>query len=490
MDKITHYEIPDGVTEIPKILLQMKNLKSLVIPKSVSIPYYGELDDFMGTIETLTIYCKKDTHYGSFNGVSLKTLTIIGVVYVSYVYPNVAETKSGINLSRCSNIEKLIVHNAIVEGVVDKITHLEMYNSCVTSGGKYYMYKNTDGNWINVCPEVVVAPKLITNLKTFITHNSSYICRKSNPNGEWIPFNDNITMEVLHGEMPNAKQVNLRELKIYKNVKEIPTFVYELPSLDDIMFETCDINKLFNNIMRKCKIRHIAVKASFVHEISPNIKFLEHLETLDLSNNLIFTLPAELFKLPYLADLNLSGNYLENLPDDVMNAKALKTLNVKNNKINKLSYQLHEFLTQLDFISDDIVFESNPMFKYAEYKDKLLELYKNNGICVRDPFDYDRAEYPDYVIDKICELLEHLEPFELPNYQDDLFYTDDTKQKLKMFILNDNMILLGKINFLMVFIALNNLMNKSGEVFLQKTKVRINAAKFADPYMMILSAIK
>jgi Leucine-rich repeat (LRR) protein len=490
MDKITHYEIPDGVTEIPKILLQMKNLKSLVIPESIpSLPQYGELDDFIGTIETLTIYCKKNGHY-VFNGANLRSLTIMGITYFldAHGRSGGTETKSQLNLSRCPNIEKLIVHDAFVNGIVDKITHLEMYNSHISSGGSYPIFKCIDGIWTGITTTKINSNP-ISNLKMFITHKSSYICRK-NIDGEELPFGDHTNIEVLHGKMPNAKQINLRELKIYKSVKEIPTFVYELPSLDDIMFETCDINKLFDNIMRKCKIRHIAVKASFVHEISPNIKFLEHLETLDLSNNLIFTLPAELFKLPYLADLNLSGNYLENLPDDVMNAKALKTLNVKNNKITKLSYQLHEFLTQLDFISDDIVFESNPMFKYAEYKDKLLELYKNNGICVRDPFDYDRAEYPDYVIDKICELLEHLEPFELPNYQDDLFYTDDTKQKLKMFILNDNMILLGKINFLMVFIALNNLMNKSGEVFLQKTKVRINAAKFADPYMMILSAIK
>lgn len=451
MNKLTHYEISDGISIIPEIICCMKSLKSLTIPRSVDLNK-RIISEVFNKLECLKLcYTNK-----LLAPLEFKNLQILNI---SSKYDRLL-----FDAQKMPNIIKLIAENVTIVGISTKLNHLEMTNSIVmTSKG------------------------ILNELKTYIEiGNSEY--KYINENEDVFTYKDSINIEILQLSKkissPLLNFENLRFLVISSpDQREIPSFIFELPAIDSIAFENCEINILFDNINKPSVVKHIIVRNSFVHDIHPNIIFLDSLESLNLSKNLIFSASLNIFKLPYLENLDLSNNYIETLPIEIILATNLKLLNIKNNRIIKLPYQIHDFTTKIDFISDDI--KPNPMFEL--YKDKIISLKGSSG---SDPFGYESVEYPNFVIDKICELLEHLEPFEMPDYNNDTIYTDITKKKLNNFIINDNMILLGKINFMMVFIAFNNLMNKSGEVFLQKTKNRMNASKINDPYMLILAVIK
>jgi Leucine-rich repeat (LRR) protein len=437
MDKLVHYEISEGVRAIPEILAHMKSLKSLIIPRSVDLNKRTIVEVF-NRLETLKL------HYSAKLTLRLEFKNL-QMLNISSKYEKLPFDAGGM-----PNITKLTAENINITNIGSKLAYLELKNSSAES------------------------ENILNELKTYIEiGNSTYNC----------DIYTIKTIEILQlsskisNLMPNF--TNLRFLVVTScEQREIPAFVYELPHIDSVAFENCEINTLFDNVTKPSTIKHIMVTNSFVCKIHQNVVFLDNLESLNLSKNLLFSVSPEIFKLPCLEELILSDNFIETLPVEIIDSSSLRTFNIKNNKITKLPYKIHHFMSKLKFISDDI--EPNPMFN--SYKDKILSITKNS----LDPFRFDSVEYPNFVIDKICELLEHIEPFELPDYLNDPIYTDDTKKKISNFIKNDNMIILGKINFLMVFIALNNLMNKSGEMFMQKTKNRINSSKISDPYMLIL----
>lgn len=60
------------------------------------------------------------------------------------------------------------------------------------------------------------------------------------------------------------------------------------------------------------------------------IRFLENLTNLDLSNNKFTGVPAEIGQLSKLETLNLSGNPITGLPNELGNLKNLKVLDLTN----------------------------------------------------------------------------------------------------------------------------------------------------------------
>lgn len=61
------------------------------------------------------------------------------------------------------------------------------------------------------------------------------------------------------------------------------------------------------------------------------------LEILNVENNKIKIVDADIAKLTYLRELDLSGNLLTNLPDELLTLERLVRLNIASNGIRMLS---------------------------------------------------------------------------------------------------------------------------------------------------------
>ena len=62
----------------------------------------------------------------------------------------------------------------------------------------------------------------------------------------------------------------------------------------------------------------------------------EKLTSLTVSENSLFALPEDLFRLPSLVKLNASGNQIEKVPAEMWTAPVLKDLNLSRNRISRL----------------------------------------------------------------------------------------------------------------------------------------------------------
>jgi hypothetical protein len=113
--------------------------------------------------------------------------------------------------------------------------------------------------------------------------------------------------------------------------------------------------------------------------------------------------------------------------------------------------------------------------------DKIIELYKANNIERDDPFKEKSIDHPFVDMEIIERLLDNLEPFKLPNLG---LFRAKTKIKILTFIENDNIILTGKINFLMVFIGFSNFTSLS-----PSNLTKLESSKMLDPYLWLIDSL-
>ena len=70
--------------------------------------------------------------------------------------------------------------------------------------------------------------------------------------------------------------------------------------------------------------------ANFVRELTPNIYQLKKLSRLNISGNGLIALPAEIAQCP-LSELELSANLLTTLPDSLGSCLTLRAINISGN---------------------------------------------------------------------------------------------------------------------------------------------------------------
>jgi TonB family protein len=93
-----------------------------------------------------------------------------------------------------------------------------------------------------------------------------------------------------------------------------------------------------------------------IKEIPTRIELLTSLLQLDLSNNLIDSLPQQFTKLKKLQELVIPSNRLKNLPSDFGNLESLKILGLADNRFDSFPIELTQLgkLIQLDLGSNQI----------------------------------------------------------------------------------------------------------------------------------------
>lgn len=126
---------------------------------------------------------------------------------------------------------------------------------------------------------------------------------------------------------------------------------------------------------------------------------LPSLRSLDLSHNLLNSIPSTLAHLPRLASLDLSGNLIEDTRGAAASLPAgtVRTLKLRNNRIESLSgLDGVTSLRQVD-LRDNCIYEADELGRLAAQLDDLTNVWvKGNPLCV---------EYPDWRVEVLIEFV-------------------------------------------------------------------------------------
>ncbi|MCU0391701.1 MAG: leucine-rich repeat domain-containing protein [Thermoflexibacter sp.] len=82
-----------------------------------------------------------------------------------------------------------------------------------------------------------------------------------------------------------------------------------------------------------------------------------NVKKLDLSNQNLKEIPAEVFKFSKLQSLNLSNNQISQLPDQIQVLESLQELDISNNQLNTVSSKIDDlsFLKKLNLSNNQLV---------------------------------------------------------------------------------------------------------------------------------------
>ncbi|KAL6908032.1 hypothetical protein ACP4OV_002202 [Aristida adscensionis] len=149
--------------------------------------------------------------------------------------------------------------------------------------------------------------------------------------------------------VPFERLTLLRVLHLDEDCNSEDADLYNYPDLgDDDLVEICEL--LF--------LRYIRLKGCKITKIPPEIKRLQHLETLDLRSTGVRELPKEIGEVELLKHLNISGTAVTNVPREIGRLKHLKTLDVSSTSVTGLPDEIRglEHLEKLD-VSNTMVAE-------------------------------------------------------------------------------------------------------------------------------------
>ena len=149
---------------------------------------------------------------------------------------------------------------------------------------------------------------------------------------------------------------------------ELDPTIWKLTRLNFLEISQCPlIESLPEDIGKLLHISTLTLTSNKLCQIPHEIKNLENLRHLNLSNNQIKHLNEDLFlKLNQLETLNLSHNLLENLPKFSPENKRLAILNLSHNQLETLQ----DFPIELENLSH-IDLSSN---QFTTFPDTLLQL--------------------------------------------------------------------------------------------------------------------
>jgi Leucine-rich repeat (LRR) protein len=148
---------------------------------------------------------------------------------------------------------------------------------------------------------------------------------------------------------------NLRKLKIYGHLRELPEKICDISSLKEL-------NLIFNNI----------------EYLPKSISKLQNLEVINLDHNQLKKLPDEFCNLKNLKQLLISENYLANLPDCIGKLSNLRVLSSDLNDIKMIPRSIGNCSELESLILDGNFLQTLPEEISKLNKLKILRLCKNN----------------------------------------------------------------------------------------------------------------
>nr|AYH91784.1 leucine-rich repeat-containing protein 58-like protein [Pomacea canaliculata] len=143
------------------------------------------------------------------------------------------------------------------------------------------------------------------------------------------------------------------------------------------------------------RLRCLYLGSNRLTEVSTSVKNLQRLEVLYLGGNCLSEIPAEVGQLHRLVGLNLSDNLLQSLPPTLSSLQRLQSLNLHNNNLQTLPPQIVSLnLVELSLRKNPLV---NRFVQDLQYNPpSLLELA---GRCVKiEKIRYSYEDLPVHLV--------------------------------------------------------------------------------------------
>jgi hypothetical protein len=429
------YVLQSNIDQIPAILSTFNNLKVL---KCLGIIYNAENLAGCTTLEALELYGPAMSRLSDIPSLySLKELTTGDT-------PQIPINRT-LNIYNFTQLVSLLCKNAAIVSTnsigqhVDggtlqsiKLRDISVQDSAVIFSQQFLaelkiINEKTYGNWFNS------SPLLISNLSQLLSI-------------ELVKFG---TIPLGIENCSNLTSIKLNNI----NQREIPAHIFGMIHLREIDFSDCELHDPFVHLTTtNTSIRIVVLDNCFITVISQNVSNLIRLEYISANNNMITSIPDELFEISSLTGILLNNNLISNLTI----VSKLNKLELTQNKITKLPHKIYAQVVDIALL-DAIVHTNNDLSKYIT------------------PGEYVVHIYPSYIIRKIYDMLEYLEPFTMPSgYDDDILYI----------VLDCNHLVAENVSAKMVFIAFNNAFPDKKDRFIDIIVYQTN------PYLAILAAIE
>lgn len=143
------------------------------------------------------------------------------------------------------------------------------------------------------------------------------------------------------------------------------------------------IEKLFQALSNKEHFKKLRIGVCYLKKVPPSIHQLVNLETLDISNNQLTTLPKEIGTLKNLKHLNLRNNrLLKVLPSEIGSLEQLEYLGFEGSKVSKIPNTIGNCKKLTKIVGNACEIETLPaeIGKCIELKDVNLSYNKIDSI--------------------------------------------------------------------------------------------------------------
>lgn len=134
-----------------------------------------------------------------------------------------------------------------------------------------------------------------------------------------------------------AKQSNSKSLDLTgMNLKEIPTYIYKLINLEELILESNEIETIPSSIAKLKNLSHLCLSNNKVKTISDGLGKLTKLKFLEIDNNYLTKFPKCITKLKNLEVLEIQENGIKTLPEDIYFLQKLRKIDAYGNRLLSL----------------------------------------------------------------------------------------------------------------------------------------------------------
>ncbi len=196
---------------------------------------------------------------------------------------------------------------------------------------------NVQDNKINALPASIGNLENLENLDVYQNKLKSLPKEIGNLTKLYTLLLNQNQLETLPEEINNL--TSLKYLTVSGNkLKNLPKNLEKLKNLQTLSCDNNELKNIFDELMQNDNFTLEALNCdnNKIEQISPNIKFLKGLKTLQIGNNNLIELPKEITTLQNLIHLECDFNKIMTLPEDIGNLEKLINLFLSKNCLIKL----------------------------------------------------------------------------------------------------------------------------------------------------------
>ncbi|GAB3508629.1 COR domain-containing protein [Spirosoma knui] len=165
----------------------------------------------------------------------------------------------------------------------------------------------------------------------------------------------------------------MRTLDLFGNsIQRIPDWFYNLKGLEHLSLKNNSFKEIPTIVFTLENIKSLNFAENQISELNDNIFVnLMNVEKVDISYNIIESIPYKNIDYPKCKILNLQGNQLENFPTVISQVKSLKKLLLSENKISSVednAFEGFENLTELDLSFNELTYLPSSLGKLTKLK--------------------------------------------------------------------------------------------------------------------------